>query len=53
MIDRDSGGLVKIANYGEEYEKDKDNPITVLFHGYGHYNILEAILDQNCNRVEA
>jgi len=43
MIDRSSGDLVKIANYGEEYQKDKESPITILFHGYGHYDILEAI----------
>ncbi|GFZ11704.1 hypothetical protein Acr_23g0000890 [Actinidia rufa] len=49
MIDRSSGGLVKIANYVEEYEKDKESPITILFHGYGHYDILEAVSDQSCH----
>lgn len=47
MIDRSSGDLVKIANYGEEYQKDKESPITILFHGYGHYDILEAISNEN------
>ncbi|EEF31497.1 cysteine-type peptidase, putative [Ricinus communis] len=42
MIDRASGNLVNIANYGEEYRKDEVNPINVLFHGYGHYDILET-----------
>ena len=53
MIDRSSGGLVKIANYGEEYQKDKESPITILFHGYGHYDILEAVSDQSCHNVES
>ncbi|KAJ4841797.1 hypothetical protein Tsubulata_044786 [Turnera subulata] len=42
MIDRATGNLVNIANYGEEYQKDETNPINVLFHGYGHYDILET-----------
>ncbi|KAK8595482.1 hypothetical protein V6N13_016849 [Hibiscus sabdariffa] len=43
MIHRSSGNLINIANYGEEYRKDKENPINVLFHGYGHYDILESL----------
>ncbi|KAL2249337.1 UNVERIFIED_CONTAM: OVARIAN TUMOR DOMAIN-containing deubiquitinating enzyme 4 [Sesamum indicum] len=43
MKERSSGGLMNIANYGEEYQKDEDNPINVLFHGYGHYDILETL----------
>ncbi|XP_065871017.1 uncharacterized protein [Euphorbia lathyris] len=50
MIDRTSGNLVNIANYGEEYQKDEVNPINVLFHGYGHYDILET-LGQNYQKV--
>ncbi|KAJ9175389.1 hypothetical protein P3X46_013951 [Hevea brasiliensis] len=50
MIDRTSGNLVNIANYGEEYGKDQANPITVLFHGYGHYDMLETS-DQSCQEV--
>ncbi|KAA8539189.1 hypothetical protein F0562_025881 [Nyssa sinensis] len=53
MIDKSSGGLVNIANYGEEYQKDKESPIKVLFHGYGHYDILEAISEQSYQKVEA
>ncbi|KAA8539196.1 hypothetical protein F0562_025888 [Nyssa sinensis] len=53
MIDRSSGGLVNVANYGEEYQKDKESPIKVLFHGYGHYDILEAISAQSYQKVEA
>ncbi|XVF23391.1 hypothetical protein REPUB_Repub13aG0034000 [Reevesia pubescens] len=33
MIHRSSGNLINIANYGEEYQKDKENPINVLFYG--------------------
>ncbi|GMI70073.1 hypothetical protein HRI_000676600 [Hibiscus trionum] len=43
MVHRTSGNLINIANYGEEYQKDKENPINVLFHGYGHYDILESL----------
>ncbi|GFP97255.1 otu domain-containing protein at3g57810 [Phtheirospermum japonicum] len=38
MHDEDSGGLISIAEYGQEYSKD--NPIQVLYHGYGHYDAL-------------
>ncbi|PIA54775.1 hypothetical protein AQUCO_00900984v1 [Aquilegia coerulea] len=44
MVDRSSGDLVNIANYGHEYGKE-DNPIQVLFHGYGHYDVLEIFQD--------
>ncbi|KAK6144691.1 hypothetical protein DH2020_021511 [Rehmannia glutinosa] len=40
MKERSSSSLMKIANYGEEYKKDEENSIDVLFHGYGHYDIL-------------
>ncbi|XP_022746874.1 OTU domain-containing protein At3g57810-like [Durio zibethinus] len=53
MSHRTSGNLINIANYGEEYQKDKENPINVLFHGYGHYDILESIPEQNCHQVNA
>lgn len=32
MIDQSSGALVNIAKYGEEYPKDEESPINVLFH---------------------
>ncbi|XP_007010219.2 PREDICTED: OTU domain-containing protein 6B [Theobroma cacao] len=51
MIPRSSSNLTKIAKYGEEYQKDKENPINVLFHGYGHYDILESLPEQNCAQV--
>lgn len=38
MNDRDSGGLISIAEYGHEYSKE--DPIRVLYHGFGHYDAL-------------
>lgn len=43
MVDRSSGSLINISNYGEEYRKEGESPINLLFHGYGHYDILESI----------
>ncbi|KAL6987078.1 ubiquitinyl hydrolase 1 [Sarracenia purpurea var. burkii] len=39
MYDEDAGGLITIAEYGEEY--GKENPIKVLYHGFGHYDALQ------------
>lgn len=39
MYDKDVGGLISIAEYGQEY--GKENPIRVLYHGFGHYDALE------------
>ncbi|KAJ4978937.1 hypothetical protein NE237_009717 [Protea cynaroides] len=41
MIDKNSGSFINIASYGQEYGKDKQSPVKVLFHGYGHYDVLE------------
>ncbi|KAJ8448483.1 hypothetical protein Cgig2_012127 [Carnegiea gigantea] len=38
MYDDKYGGLISIAEYGQEY--GKDNPIRVLYHGFGHYDAL-------------
>ncbi|KAJ1702510.1 hypothetical protein LUZ63_002289 [Rhynchospora breviuscula] len=38
MHDEDAGGLIAIAEYGQEY--GKDDPIRVLYHGFGHYDAL-------------
>ncbi|KAG9447159.1 hypothetical protein H6P81_013287 [Aristolochia fimbriata] len=40
MHDNYSGKLKVIAEYGQEY--GKENPIRVLYHGYGHYDALQA-----------
>ncbi|CAI9780086.1 unnamed protein product [Fraxinus pennsylvanica] len=53
MIERGTGSLIKIANYGGEYSKEEESPINVLFHGYGHYDILETILDRSQEKVDA
>ncbi|KAJ8765937.1 hypothetical protein K2173_020453 [Erythroxylum novogranatense] len=50
MIDG-SGKLVNIANYGEEYQRCEVNPINVLFHGYGHYDLLESLSSQRYQKV--
>lgn len=42
MKDKSSTSLIKIADYGEEYKRVEENGINVLFHGYGHYDILET-----------
>lgn len=39
MHDEDEGGLIAIAEYGEQY--GKEDPIQVLYHGYGHYDALQ------------
>ncbi|XP_038719142.1 OVARIAN TUMOR DOMAIN-containing deubiquitinating enzyme 4-like [Tripterygium wilfordii] len=39
MRDDDAGGLISIAEYGQEY--GKEDPIRVLYHGSGHYDALQ------------
>ncbi|XP_043693801.1 OVARIAN TUMOR DOMAIN-containing deubiquitinating enzyme 4-like isoform X2 [Telopea speciosissima] len=39
MHDKDAGGLITIAEYGQEY--GKEDPIRVLYHGFGHYDALQ------------
>ncbi|KAL1815240.1 hypothetical protein ACET3Z_017814 [Daucus carota] len=39
MHDKESGGLISIAEYGQEY--GKENPINILYHGFGHYDALQ------------
>lgn len=41
MHDKDAGGLISIAEYGQEYGKEK--PIRVLYHGFGHYDALQNL----------
>ncbi|KAM7269325.1 hypothetical protein ACFE04_024822 [Oxalis oulophora] len=40
MREKSSGNLKIIAEYGQEYSKD--DPIRVLYHGYGHYDVLRS-----------
>eukprot|EP00249_Psilotum_nudum_P005727 c19155_g1_i2 orf=683-1579(+) len=39
MHEESSKGLISIAEYGQEY--GKENPINVLYHGFGHYDALQ------------
>lgn len=43
MYDKEAGGLISIAEYGEEYGGGLkgENPIRVLYHGFGHYEALQ------------
>lgn len=43
MKDEKAGGLITIAEYGQEYSKE--DPIRVLYHGFGHY---DALLIHEC-----
>lgn len=40
MFDKKRDCLKVIAEYGQEY--GKENPIRVLYHGYGHYDALRS-----------
>ncbi|KAF8399923.1 hypothetical protein HHK36_015793 [Tetracentron sinense] len=40
MREKKSGSLKTIAEYGQDY--GKENPIRVLYHGYGHYDALQS-----------
>ncbi|KAM7265963.1 hypothetical protein ACFE04_003646 [Oxalis oulophora] len=46
VFDRNSGKLVRMCVHGEEYRKDGESPINVLFHDYGHYDLLEKKLPE-------
>ncbi|KAL3511420.1 hypothetical protein ACH5RR_030821 [Cinchona calisaya] len=39
MLDKKTNCLKTIAEYGQEY--GNENPIRVLYHGYGHYDALQ------------
>ncbi|XVE92181.1 hypothetical protein REPUB_Repub01dG0074900 [Reevesia pubescens] len=43
MWEKNSGTLKIISEYGQEY--GKENPIRVLYHGYGHYDVLRSPVD--------
>ncbi|XP_068663389.1 uncharacterized protein [Aristolochia californica] len=51
MKDKSSGGFEKIVSFGLEYKKDEEIPIDVLFHGYGHYDLLESISCSNTRKL--
>jgi hypothetical protein len=39
MRDEDDGSLINIAEYDQEY--DKEDPVWVQYHGFGHYDSLQ------------
>lgn len=39
MLDKKTNSLKVIAEYGQEY--GMENPVRVLYHGYGHYDALQ------------
>lgn len=39
MHDEEAGGLITIAEYGQQY--GREDPIKVLYYGFGHYDALE------------
>lgn len=49
--DRNSSKLEKIARYGIEYEQDGEAPLNVLFYHYGHYDLVEGMLDWNARML--
>ncbi|GLT30146.1 hypothetical protein SLA2020_049640 [Shorea laevis] len=43
------GRLKIIAEYGQEY--GKENPIRVLYHGYGHYDVLRGPINGGSSKL--
>ncbi|XP_028113422.1 OTU domain-containing protein At3g57810-like [Camellia sinensis] len=50
MWDKKSSCLKIIADNGQEY--GKKNPIRVLYHGYGHYDVLQSPSDDPYLKLE-
>ncbi|XP_076940489.1 OVARIAN TUMOR DOMAIN-containing deubiquitinating enzyme 4-like [Bidens hawaiensis] len=42
MRDKRTNSFKVIAEYGQEY--GKENPVSVLYHAYGHYDLLKSPL---------
>ncbi|XP_039041060.1 OVARIAN TUMOR DOMAIN-containing deubiquitinating enzyme 4-like isoform X1 [Hibiscus syriacus] len=49
MKDKNSGTLKIISEYGQEYSKE--NPIRVLYHGCGHYDVLMSPVSSASSRL--
>ena len=43
FYDQTSKGLISIADYGSEY--GSDNPVRILYHGFGHYDAVQIPSD--------
>ncbi|KAK9127646.1 hypothetical protein Syun_016443 [Stephania yunnanensis] len=52
MTNGNAGKFIQISSYGEEYGKAVEGPIQVLFHRYGHYDVLETISAPRHPKVE-
>ncbi|KAK9126496.1 hypothetical protein Scep_015342 [Stephania cephalantha] len=52
MTNGNAGKFIQISSYGEEYGKAVKGPIQVLFHRYGHYDVLETISAPHHPKVE-
>lgn len=48
---RNSNKLEKIARYGIQYEQDEETPLNVLFYHYGHYDLVELMIDWNARML--
>jgi hypothetical protein len=46
---KDKGGIIAIAEYGQEY--GNENPIRVLYHGSGHYEAVHLPEDKQVSRL--
>ncbi|KAG4159011.1 hypothetical protein ERO13_D02G151300v2 [Gossypium hirsutum] len=44
MKEKKSASLKVVSEYGQEY--GKENPIRVLYHGYGHYDVLRSPVEE-------
>lgn len=47
MWEKKSSSIKVIAQYGQEY--GKENPVSVLYHDYGHYDLLKSPVSGNHN----
>ncbi|GLT38407.1 hypothetical protein SLA2020_126630 [Shorea laevis] len=49
MYEKNSRCLNIIAEYGQEY--GKEDPIRVLYHGYGHYDVLRSPINGGLSKL--
>uniref|UniRef100_A0A1D1XGC7 Ubiquitin thioesterase OTU n=1 Tax=Anthurium amnicola TaxID=1678845 RepID=A0A1D1XGC7_9ARAE len=49
MLNKNSNAFKVIAEYGQEY--GKEDPIRVLYHGYGHYDALQIPLSRTPSKL--
>lgn len=49
MYEKNSCCLKIVAEYGQEY--GKEDPIRVLYHGYGHYDVLRSPINGGLSKL--